>query len=163
MSDPGTHEKAFDLLAEQVRAWREGGERVVLCHGCFDPLHVGHLLHFKAAKKFGERLVVTVTPDRFVNKGADRPLFPENLRLEMVLALRVVDAAAINLWTSAVDTIRRIGPDSFAKGADYRNNPQCNPNFFQEDEEMKKHGGRIVFTDEESFSSTRIIEWVNNL
>jgi rfaE bifunctional protein nucleotidyltransferase chain/domain len=156
-------EKSFDLLIEQVRRWRENGERIVLCHGCFDLLHIGHLLHFKAAKKLGDRLVVTVTPDRYVNKGDERPLFPEKLRLEMILALKVVDAAALNLWDSAVNTIKQLRPDYFAKGTDYRNNAQCNPNFFREDEEIKRNGGKMVFTDEETFSSTKIIEWVKNL
>ncbi|MFM8535060.1 MAG: adenylyltransferase/cytidyltransferase family protein [Acidimicrobiia bacterium] len=46
---------------------------MVLCHGRFDPLHVGHVLHFLEAKAHGVRLVVTVTPDRFAATGPGRP------------------------------------------------------------------------------------------
>ena len=155
-------ETSFDLLSKAVRRWQTAGERIVLCHGCFDPLHVGHLLHFKAARKFGDRLIVTVTPDRFVNKGPERPFFSEKLRLEMIEALKIVDGAAINLWDSAVNTIRHLRPNCFAKGADYLNNAKCNTNFFLEKEEMEKNGGEISFTDEKSFSSTKIIEWMKN-
>ena len=33
-------------------------EKVVVCSGYFDPLHVGHLEYFKMAKKLGDTLVV---------------------------------------------------------------------------------------------------------
>lgn len=154
-------EAAFASLVRRVGGWRRRGERVVMCHGCFDPLHVGHLLHFRAAKEFGDRLVVTVTPDRFVNKGPDRPLFPQDLRLEMVLALRVVDAAAINLWDTAVETISRLRPHYFVKGSDYRDNALCNPNFFLEKEQVERVGGELIYTDEQAFSSTELIKWMN--
>ena len=45
-------------------------------HGVFDLLHFGHLEHFKEAKK-GDILIVSITPDRFVNKGPGRPAFNE--------------------------------------------------------------------------------------
>ncbi len=51
---------------------------------------------FKEAKSMGDILVVTVTPDRFVNKGPTRPVFAEELRVEAIAALDVVDYVAIN-------------------------------------------------------------------
>ena len=39
----------------------------MLCHGVFDLLHIGHIKHFKDAKK-GDILVVTLTGDKFINK-----------------------------------------------------------------------------------------------
>lgn len=156
-------EAAFASLVERADRWRRRGERIVMCHGCFDPFHVGHLLHFRAAKEVGDRLIVTVTPDRFVNKGPDRPLFPEDLRLEMVLALRVVDAAAINLWETAVETIEHLRPHYFAKGSDYRASALCNPNFFLEKEQIQRVGGKLIYTDARAFSSTDLIRWMNSL
>ena len=82
-------------LAETLAAARAGGRRVVQCHGCFDLLHIGHIRYLQKAAKLGDLLVVTVTPDRFVNKGPHRPAFPEALRAETLAALDCVDFVAI--------------------------------------------------------------------
>ena len=63
---------------------------VVHCHGVFDLLHIGHIKHFQQAKKLGDIVVVTLTPDRYVNKGPNRPCFTEKLRAEAIAALDVV-------------------------------------------------------------------------
>ena len=54
----------------------------MLCHGVFDLLHIGHIKHLKKAKQQGDILLVTITPDKFVNKGPGRPVFNEFLRLK---------------------------------------------------------------------------------
>ena len=71
---------------------------MVLCHGCFDLMHPGHIKYFQAAKRMGDVLAVTVTPDRYIDKGAGRPVFNENLRAESIAALECVDYVAINKW-----------------------------------------------------------------
>ena len=43
-------------------------KKIILCHGVFDVLHHGHILHLKSAKKFGDILVVSLTSDNFVIK-----------------------------------------------------------------------------------------------
>ena len=55
--------------------------KIVLCHGVFDLLHVGHINYFKSAKKLGDILVVSITNDKFVNKGPGRPAFEIKNRL----------------------------------------------------------------------------------
>ena len=147
----------FDELARRVAQWRVDGERIVLCHGCFDPLHPGHLLHFYAAREFGNRLIVTVSPDRYVHKGPDRPLFGEELRLAMIQELRIVDAAAINLWDGAVETIRELRPHVLVKGADYQDRSKCNPNIKAEEKVLIAGGGVLRYTDEVSFSATELV------
>jgi rfaE bifunctional protein nucleotidyltransferase chain/domain len=148
----------FDALMVRVHDWKRAGERIVLCHGCFDPLHVGHVHHFKAARRFGERVVVTVTPDAHVNKGANRPLFRQDERFEVVSSLRCVDAAAINLWSSAVETIRLLQPHVLAKGAEYRDRSSCNLNIIAEEEAIRNIGGKLCYTEELTHSSTALIE-----
>ena len=44
-------------------------------NGCFDVLHIGHLLYFNEAKNKNRKLIVSVTSDKFVNKGDGRPVF----------------------------------------------------------------------------------------
>ncbi len=68
--------KEIEELAKITAAAKAKKKRVVQCHGVFDLLHIGHIRYFEQAKSFGDTLVVTVTPDRYVNKGPHRPAFP---------------------------------------------------------------------------------------
>ena len=83
-ASPGAKIKDLDELAAVLDAHRRRRERVVHCHGVFDLLHIGHIRHFEQARKLGDVLVVTLTPDRYVNKGPHRPAFPAELRAEAV-------------------------------------------------------------------------------
>jgi len=107
----------LDELAVQVRAEKEGGAKIVHCHGVFDLLHIGHIRHFDEAKKMGDILVVTLTPAHLVNKGPGRPVFTESLRAEAIAALNCVDHVAINKWSTAVETINLLAPDFYVKGS----------------------------------------------
>ena len=89
--------KDIHELAGELASVRRG-RTVVQCHGVFDLLHIGHIRHFQEAKKSGQILVVTVTPDRHVNKGPHRPVFTETLRAEAIASLDCVDYVAINKW-----------------------------------------------------------------
>ena len=52
--------------------------KIALAHGVFDLFHIGHLKHLREAKKFGTLLIVSLTRDKFVMKGPDRPYYNEN-------------------------------------------------------------------------------------
>ena len=94
--------KELDELAALLNEVRASGRRIVHCHGVFDLLHIGHIRHFEAAKQHGDVLVVTLTPDKYVNKGPHRPAFPQDLRAEMIASLGCVDYVAINTWPMGV-------------------------------------------------------------
>ncbi len=149
--------KSLDDLAG-ILAERPAGHKVVHCHGTFDLLHLGHIRHFEEARKHGDLLVVTITPDRFVNKGPHRPVFPEELRAEAVGALACVDYVAINRWPMAVETIRLLRPDFYAKGSDYREAEQDHTGGITlEREAIESVGGALAFTDDLVFSSSALI------
>ena len=131
--------------------------RIVHCHGVFDLLHVGHLRHFEQAKKHGDILVVTLTPDRFVNKGTNRPAFPQDLRAEVIAALDCVDYVAVNRWPTAVDTIRLLKPHVFAKGSEFKAGKDTTGHIQLEQEAIRQHGGEMVFTEDITFSSSALI------
>ena len=59
----------FERLGETVSRMRRGGKRVVHCHGTFDLIHPGHLVHFEEARALGDILVVTLTAGNHVKKG----------------------------------------------------------------------------------------------
>jgi len=83
--------RTIEELAAIADHHRKAGMSVVQAHGSFDLLHLGHVRHLEAARRLGDVLVVTVTADRFVNKGPGRPVFNEALRAEMLAALEYVD------------------------------------------------------------------------
>jgi len=57
--------KIFNLeeLKKKISAEKKKGKKIVHCHGVFDLLHVGHIKHFKSAKKSGDFLLV-VRPEK---------------------------------------------------------------------------------------------------
>lgn len=143
-------------LAQIIHSQRD--KKIVLCHGVFDLLHIGHIRYFEQAKKHGDVLVVTVTPDRFVNKGPDRPAFPEDLRVEAIAALNVVDYAAINEWSTAVETIQILKPDIYAKGSEYKDaKMDITRKIIDEENAIKSVGGSLIFTEDIVFSSSQLI------
>lgn len=145
----------LERLAEAIRAEQAARRTVALCHGVFDILHTGHLRHFEAAKAMADVLVVTVTPDRFVKKGPNRPVFPDEQRAELLAGLSVVDWVAINRWESAVETLRLLRPSLFVKGQEYETRAQqVNPNFLAEARVAEELGVAVAFTREVTLSST---------
>jgi len=146
--------KTIDELSNLER----GSKKLVLCHGVWDLLHPGHIEHLKVAKREGDILVVTVTPDEYVNKGPGRPVFDQDLRAETIAALECVDYVAVNEWPTATEAIRKLKPDVYVKGSDYANQEDDLTKQIQNEEEaVKSVGGRIHFTNEISFSSTNLI------
>jgi rfaE bifunctional protein kinase chain/domain/rfaE bifunctional protein nucleotidyltransferase chain/domain len=148
----------LEELARITAQARKAGKRVVQCHGVFDLLHLGHIRHFEAARAHGDVLVVTLTPDRYVNKGPHRPAFPEDLRAEAVAALDCVDYVAVNRWPTAVEALRLIKPTFYAKGSDYkRSSDDVTGGIRKEAAAVRAGGGRVVFTDDIVFSSSHLI------
>lgn len=145
-------------LAHIVSQLQQENKRVVLSHGVFDLLHIGHIRHFDAAKKLGDVLVTTITPDKYVNKGPHRPAFEEMLRAESVAALDSVDYVAINRWPTAVQTIKFLKPNIYTKGMDYANPEEdVTGGITLEREAIEDVGGELKFTDEITFSSSNLL------
>ena len=159
-------EKIIDIkeLSIKVGQLKAEGKKVTLCHGCFDVLHFGHLRHFIEAKNSSDFLVVTITPDKYVNKGEDRPIFNQDFRAELLSGLAVIDYIAINNWKSAVETLTLIKPTFIAKGSEYETVGQTvNPLFEIEKTALETFGGKMLFTYEETSSSSAIVEKIKKL
>jgi cytidyltransferase-like protein len=148
---------SLDQLAAALERRRALGERIVHCHGVFDLLHIGHVRHFEQARKFGDVLVVTLTPDRFVNKGLGRPAFSETLRAEFLAAIEFVDYVAVNLWPAAIETIRLLKPNVFVKGSEFRGLQDTIGHVAKEADAVREIGGEMAFTDDLVFSSSGLI------
>jgi len=149
-------------LEKIITKFKSKGKKVVLCHGVFDLLHIGHIKHFKEAKKLGDVLIVTVTQDKYVNKGPNRPIFPINTRMESIAALKDIDYVAPNIYPNAIQLIKMIKPNIYCKGKDYKNYTLDVTNQIKKEANaIKSVGGRIVYTVTELFSSSKIINQAN--
>jgi rfaE bifunctional protein nucleotidyltransferase chain/domain len=128
-------------------------KKIVLCHGVFDLVHIGHVEHFRKAKSLGDILVVTITADEFVNKGPGRPYFDTNLRQKFLSSLEMIDYVSVVNSLSAVEAIRSIRPNFYCKGRDYKDNSKDITNKIKKEiYELKKVNGKIIYTEEVTFS-----------
>jgi len=150
--------RSIDELSAITREAQATGATVVLAHGTFDLIHIGHLRHLRQARAEGSMLLVTITADAFVTKGPGRPVFSERMRAEMLAALECVDFVGIQHAPKAIDAIRTIRPDVYAKGSDYKNpDDDVTGGIVEERNAVEAHGGRIAFTEDVTFSSSSLI------
>lgn len=150
--------KTISELGEISRRAHAENMKVVLAHGVFDLLHLGHVRHLEAARKLGDILIVTVTADKYVRKGPGRPVFPQGARAEMLAALGYIDWTGINCAATAISLIEAIKPDFYVKGSDYADPSQdVTGKIDEECELVEMYGGQVVFTDEITFSSSALI------
>ena len=147
----------LDKLSQELNNLRHKGKKIVHCHGCFELMHPGHIKYFQSAKKMGDILVVTVTPDVYVDKGSGRPVFNQDLRAESIAALECVDYVAINKWQTAEETLRLLRPNIYVKGQEFENLEDKTGKIQREAEVVKEIGAVLRFTHEIVFSSTKLI------
>ena len=145
-------------LAAICKQLKKKDKKIVHCHGVFDLVHPGHIRHLKAAKKFGDILIVSLTEDKYVNKGPGRPIFNAKLRAENIAALEFVNYVTINHAPKAMPAIKAIKPNFFVRGQDHKNfHESISGGIIKEKKEVEKYGGELVFTEEIQFSSSNII------
>jgi rfaE bifunctional protein kinase chain/domain/rfaE bifunctional protein nucleotidyltransferase chain/domain len=148
----------YEQVVATAGSLRSQKKTIVHCHGVYDLLHVGHIKHLEAARRLGHVLIVTITPDRFVNKGSHRPAFTETLRAAALAALACVDYVAINSYPTAVELIGDLRPDVYVKGAVAGNGKRDHTDAItREEQAIKAVGGRLVLTNEATFSSSTLI------
>ena len=96
-------------------------EKTVFTNGCFDVLHPGHIDLLARARALGTRLVVGINSDESVRriKGPDRPIFSQDQRQAMLLALSSVDEVHIFEELTPEHLINKIKPDVLVKGGDW--------------------------------------------
>lgn len=146
-----------DSLAKIIADLKAAGKKVSHCHGCFDLMHPGHIMHFQAAKKMADALVVTLSPDRYVDKGPGRPVYNQDLRAKTIASLECVDYVAINKWPTAEDTLRLLKPSYYVKGQEFQHLQDKTGKIQREAEIAKEVGAELKFTQEIVFSSTKLI------
>ncbi len=145
-------------LAKIIAQEKKKGKKVVLCHGVFDLVHLGHIRHFKQAKKEADLLIVSITKDKHVKRGPGRPVFNEMLRAETLASLAMTDYVSIVDSPTATDFIKAIKPDFYAKGNDYKaKDKDVTGKIYEEEDAIESVGGRLLFTDDITFSSSHLL------
>ena len=128
-------------------------EKIGLVHGVFDAIHIGHLWYFKNAKKLVDKLIVSVTSDKYVNKGPGKPIFDINKRVELLESINIIDEVIISHNKTAVEIIKKIKPDFYIKGGDYRDlKSDPTDQIKVEKKVVESVGGKLVFTNSPLFS-----------
>lgn len=104
--------------ADRVRA---SGGTIVATGGCFDVLHAGHVALLRAARSFGDLVVVLLNSDASVRrlKGPNRPVNPVADRIAVLRALEQVDVVAVFEESSPHAALAELRPHLWVKGGDY--------------------------------------------
>ncbi|MFA6088473.1 MAG: bifunctional heptose 7-phosphate kinase/heptose 1-phosphate adenyltransferase [Candidatus Woesearchaeota archaeon] len=149
----------YNELKQVAENLKKQGKKLVFTNGCFDILHSGHTKYLKKAKSLGDVLFLALNDDASVKryKGKDRPIIDENSRLTLMSALESVDYVFLFHEDNPTKVISIVKPDFHVKGSDYTEN-------IPEADEVKKHGGKLVFINLEKqeegskVSTSQIIE-----
>ncbi len=94
---------------KKLKKIREGfqnlGQSVVVTIGSWDVLHIGHVRYLNRAKTYGDILIVGTDSDRAIKsyKGPQRPLVPEEERMEMLSYQTSID------FITLVDDVTKSG------------------------------------------------------
>jgi rfaE bifunctional protein kinase chain/domain/rfaE bifunctional protein nucleotidyltransferase chain/domain len=153
----------FIEIKDIIENIKKSKKIVGLCHGVFDLMHIGHIKHFQKAKKLCDFLIISVTSDRFVQKGAGRPIFSHKSRMESLEALECVDAVILSDNQTSEQIIRNIKPNIYFKGFDYKNNiSDITGKIKIESDLVKKYRGKTIYTNEETSSSSFLINNYSN-
>ena len=101
--------------------------KLIVVSGGFDPIHSGHIAYFKSAKSYGEKLIVALNSDAWLERKKGKFFMPFNERKAIVSSIKYVDevidfeddkkGSCIN----ALETIKKSYPNEeiyFANGGD---------------------------------------------
>ncbi len=152
------HKRLPDMpvLIEELK---KQNQRIILTNGCFDLLHVGHIMLFAASKQLGDILIVAIDDDDSVNKlkGPGRPVIRAKERVRILSALDSVDYVVVFASQDLQKLIEIIQPDVLTKGSNYASEEVLGRT------RVEQLGGRVeLIPIIENISSTRIINHIKN-
>lgn len=150
-------QKSREQLQAVLKRLKREGKRIVWTNGCFDILHVGHIMYLQKARDEGDIMVVGLNSDASVKgiKGPDRPVVDENDRAQVLAALECVDYIVIFDEKTPLPLLTLLQPDVYAKGGDYTVDTIDQ----EERVAVESYGGKIaIIPGEEGKSTTWIID-----
>lgn len=137
--------------------------KIVVVSGGFDPIHSGHIEYFKSAKKNGDRLIVALNSDKWLENKKGKFFMPFSERLAIVSSINYVDEVidfdddSKGSCINALEKVKKQYPNDeifFANGGD-RNNSNI--------PEMSVNGIKFLFSvggdDKKNSSSWILNKW----
>ena len=132
---------------------------IVFTNGCFDILHLGHVIYLYEARSLGDFLWVGLNSDLSVQrlKGSSRPINNQIHRAILLASLSFIDAVTIFEEENPISLIQEICPNIHVKGGDYKKEDLI------EYETVVACGGRVeILPFVEGHSTTQIIQKIFN-
>lgn len=148
-----------ELFQTKIRPELKSTEKTIaLCHGVFDLVHPGHIVHLEQAREMADVLVVSITAAKYVRKGPGRPYFDDEMRMKFLAALECVDYVLLSEGYTVDDIIECVEPNIYVKGEEYaKAEDDITGKITEEKALVEKHGGKIQYTTGQTFSSTKLI------
>lgn len=137
-----------------VESNRKKGKKIVLCHGLFDLLHVGHIRYLKSATNYGDIVIVSILADKCID-GIENIQFNEKFRAEAIASFDWIDAVVINPEKDILEFLKLIKPDVLLEGSE--SNKSSEQNKIERGNRLKflrKIGIESVIVKEDNFAST---------
>jgi len=130
-------------------------QTIVYAYVCGDILHEGHLLQLENAKALGDKLIVGVLTDEAVMEKKSKPIISFAQRLQLVKALKCVDAVVPQHEYSPINTVKALGVDILMESASHLGNKYL--------DDLKDLNIRVIMTPYYTGqSSTEIKEKIKN-
>lgn len=145
-------------ISETINTLKFKKKIIGLCHGVFDLVHYGHYTHFKECKEKCDTLIISVTSDKYVNKGPGRPKFNLHQRMKFLSSIEYIDLVLISDSKSAESVLNLIKPNYYFKGPDYKDLSQDKTGkIYEELKILEKYNGKYYVTKEDKYSSSNLI------
>jgi D-beta-D-heptose 7-phosphate kinase/D-beta-D-heptose 1-phosphate adenosyltransferase len=139
----------FSNVLKLIKKYRAADKTIVLTQGSFDMVHIGHARYLAEAKRHGNVLFVGVDSDEKIRerKGSDRPIVPQDERLEMLTYLKPVDHVVLKeLDQPKWELIKLIRPDVLIATAETYSEAQL--------AELRQWCAKVVVLDPMATTST---------
>lgn len=128
--------------------------KIVFTNGCFDILHLGHILLLEYCKSLGDYLIVGLNSDKSIKniKGDDRPINKQYDRKKILESIKFVDKVIIFEENTPLNLIKEVKPNIIVKGGDYIK------------EQVVGYGLAevVIFEYKNGYSTTEIIKNISN-
>lgn len=98
------------LIPEKILELKNLGKKIILIQGVYDMLHIGHIRFLEKGKELGDILIVGVDSDELTKdrKGSGRPIYPEDERIQTLLALSCVDYVILKELDDDINYLARL-------------------------------------------------------